>query len=60
MKTEIKLIFEKHQSGTKLGEDEIRTLMIYCLELLGDFERLTKDSINRAHQLLSEQYKRAA
>lgn len=60
MKTEIKSIMEKHGSGAKLGTEEIRALMHYCIEQLDDIDTLTKQSIARAHRLLGEQYKLAA
>jgi len=55
MKTEIKLLIEKQRSGDNLCTDEIRTLMLYALVLLKEFEQLTLGSIARSNKLLGKQ-----
>ena len=60
MKSEIDLMIAKHESGNKLGTEEIRALMLYALELLRDIESKTKASIDRAHNLIGQQSELAA
>ena len=60
MKTEIKLILEKHRIGGRLATNDIRALMLHALEILGDFEKETRKSIARAQKMIGEQYKKAA
>ena len=60
MKTEIKALIEQHNAGKKLAMEDIHALMIYALELLKEFESNTKASIDRAHKLIGERYKKAA
>jgi hypothetical protein len=60
MKTEIKLILEKHGNGDKLATNDIRALMLYTLEILGDFEKETRKSIARAQKFIGEQFRKAA
>ena len=60
MKYEIQLLIEKQQSGSELCADEIRSMMFYALDLLKEFEQHTLASIERANNILSEQYKLAA
>ncbi|MDB5875654.1 MAG: hypothetical protein JWQ07_5096 [Ramlibacter sp.] len=60
MKTEFEMLSAKHRAGDKLGTEEIRSLMTYALELLKEFERHTDASIEYGHQLIAEQYRKAA
>lgn len=47
MKAEIKLLIAKQDAGNKLNIEEIRTLMMYALELFQEFGALTQASIDR-------------
>jgi hypothetical protein len=60
MKTEFEMLIAKQKAGNKLSAREIRALMMYALELLRDFGAQTQASIDRAHKLIGERYKKAA
>lgn len=60
MKREIEMLIAKHEAGEKLGTGDIRALMLYALDRLQDFCAHTQASIDRAHALLGERYKKAA
>lgn len=59
MKTECEMLIAKQKAGGKLGTGEIRTLMLYALELLRDFRAQTQANIDRAHKLIGERYKKS-
>lgn len=57
LKLESARLIEKQHTGNKLNNDEIHTLMLYCIELLDDFERMTQESIARIQKLADEKLK---
>lgn len=44
----------KHEQGYKLTEEEILQLMLYALDLLKEFGRLTDESITKLDAKLDE------
>ena len=61
MRTEIRLLLDKHAAGIELGNEDIRTLMFAALDTLKEFERLTLESIARINKAQNdEQYALAA
>lgn len=42
MKPEIELLLKQHDADHKLTDDNIRTLMLYCLELLAFIKEETR------------------
>ncbi|MBL8525674.1 MAG: hypothetical protein JNN20_18490 [Betaproteobacteria bacterium] len=60
MKLEIQLLMDRQRAGEALGGEEIRTLMLYAIELLKEFNQHTLDSIEFAHNMLADEYRMAA
>ena len=56
----IENILHKGQSGESLSANELAALMSYAIYLLKHIESCTLKSISCAHDILEEQYKKAA
>lgn len=56
----IENILQRGQAGEKLNAEELAALMSHAIYLLKYIENCTQKSISHAHDILAEQYQKAA